>query len=208
MKWLWRLCQAPNATQVMPQRLQFYMDPYRMIKKWKSMKIHQKHSKLESLSLSSVFQFISGGEILEGAHDSMVDVRAQFDLLLHEYFVPYLDRTDTICTVDNIFGKNKMNEMKRELKPIRPVHAPWSEQTIENNIEWSPRDAGLLEERDRVLYTDNYYTSIKLAKHMFETYGWTICGTIVTTEKKHQEGEDFPFLKLSNGARNSVRHGW
>ena len=33
MKWLWRLCQAPNATQVMPDRLRFYMDPYLMIKK-------------------------------------------------------------------------------------------------------------------------------------------------------------------------------
>ena len=32
------------------------------------------------------------------------------------------------------------------------------------------RDAGLLEQRGPVLYTDNYYTSIKLANHMFETY--------------------------------------
>jgi len=48
-----------------------------------------------------------------------------------------------------------------------------------------------------VLYTDNYYTSIKLAKHMYEKYGWTIVGTIVPTDKKHREADDFPFLKLS-----------
>ena len=30
-------------------------------------------------------------------------------------------------------------------------------------------DAGLLV---AVLHTDKYYTSIKLAKHMFEKYGW------------------------------------
>ena len=41
------------------------------------------------------------------------------------------------------------------------------------------REAGLLETRGRVLYTDNYYTSIKLAKHMFEQYGWTMTGTYV-----------------------------
>ena len=29
-------------------------------------------------------------------------------------------------------------------------------------------DAGLSGQRGRVLYTDNYYTSVKLAKHMFE----------------------------------------
>ena len=70
------------------------------------------------------------------------------------------------------------------------------------------RDAGLLEARGRVLHTDNYYTSIKLAKHMFEKYGSTICVTVVPTEKKHREEEDFPFLKLSNGARKSVRFCW
>ena len=59
------------------------------------------------------------------------------------------------------------------------------------------RDAGLLESRGRILYTNNYYTSIKLAKHMFEKFGWTICGTIVPTDKKDRSGEEFPFLKLS-----------
>ena len=36
------------------------------------------------------------------------------------------------------------------------------------------RDVGLLETRGRVLYTDNYYMSIKLAKHMFEQYSCTM----------------------------------
>ena len=103
------------------------MDPYLMIKKWKSMKIHQKNSKLESLSLSSVYKYISGGDTLMGAHDSMVDVRAQSDLVLHKYFVPFLDRTNTFCSVDNIFGKNKLSQLKHGLEPICPVHAPWTE---------------------------------------------------------------------------------
>ena len=41
-------------------------------------------------------------------------------------------------------------------------------------------DTGLLHQRGRVLYTDNYYTSVKLAKLMFEKYGWTIVGTMTT----------------------------
>ena len=45
-------------------------------------------------------------------------------------------------------------------------------------------DAGLTEQRGKGLYTDNYYTSAKLAKHMFTKYGWTIVGTIVPTDKK------------------------
>ena len=136
MKWIWRLCMAPNATQTLPRSLLFFMDPLKMIKKWKSMNIHPKKSKLESLSLSFVYQYIHNGQVLEGAHDSLVDARARSDLLLHSFFVPYLDRTNSFCSVDDIFGKNQLSEMKRQLEPIRPVHAPWIEQTAEDNIEW------------------------------------------------------------------------
>ena len=54
-------------------------------------------------------------------------------------------------------------------------------------------DAGLTDTRGRVLYTDNYYTSVKLAKHMFEKFGWTIVGTIVPTDKKSRADEDVLF---------------
>ncbi len=67
--------------------------------------------------------------------------------------------------------------------------------------------AGLTTHRGRVLYTDNYYTSIKLARLMFEKYGWTIVGTITPTDKKSREDLDIPFLKLSNGARQGVKRG-
>jgi hypothetical protein len=69
-------------------------------------------------------------------------------------------------------------------------------------------DAGLTESSGRTLYTDNYCTSVKLAKHMFDEYGWTIVGTISPTDKKSRADEDIPFLKLSNGARNGVKRGW
>ena len=68
--------------------------------------------------------------------------------------------------------------------------------------------AGLLQARGRVLYNDNYYTSIKLAKHMYEKYGWIIVGTIVPTDRKYREADDFPFLKLENGAQDSVKCDW
>jgi len=69
-------------------------------------------------------------------------------------------------------------------------------------------EAGLTESHGRVLYTDNYYTSVKLAKHMFNESGWTIVGKILPTDKKSRADEDFPFLKLSNSARNGMKHGW
>jgi hypothetical protein len=58
--------------------------------------------------------------------------------------------------------------------------------------------------RGRTVYSDNYYTSMNLAKHMCENYNWSLVGTIVLTGKKQRADEDIPLLKLSNGARNML----
>jgi hypothetical protein len=55
---------------------------------------------------------------------------------------------------------------------------------------------------------DNYYTTVNLARHMFDRYGWTIIGTVVPTDKKTHVDYDIPFCKLSNGAKNEVKRGW
>ena len=60
----------------------------------------------------------------------------------------------------------------------------------------------------RMVYLDNYYTSMKLAKHLYEKYTWSLVGTIVPTDKKQRADEDVPFIKLSIGARNMLSRGW
>ncbi len=62
--------------------------------------------------------------------------------------------------------------------------------------------------RGRTVYSDNYYTSIRMAKHLYEKYSWSLVGTIVPTDKKQRADEDVPFVKLSNGARNKLPRGW
>ena len=57
------------------------------------------------------------------------------------------------------------------------------------------KEAGITGARGRLLYTENYYTSIALAKHMFNMYVWTIVGTIVPTGKKSRADHGIPFLK-------------
>ena len=50
---------------------------------------------------------------------------------------------------------------------------------------------GLTVERGRVLTTDIWYTSITLATLLFETYGWTLVGTIVPKDKVHRRSLRF-----------------
>ena len=70
------------------------------------------------------------------------------------------------------------------------------------------QQAGLTNVKGRVLYTDNYYTSMALVRHFMDNYGWSIVGTFNASEKKSRADLDFPFLKLSRGARDSVKLGW
>jgi hypothetical protein len=70
------------------------------------------------------------------------------------------------------------------------------------------KSAGLTNAYGRELYTDNWCTSVRLVKHIFERYGWTTCGTIKMTDKKAHEREDILFRKLSQGAKNSVERVW
>ena len=69
-------------------------------------------------------------------------------------------------------------------------------------------NAGLTSAMGRVLYIDNWYTSISLAKYLYEKYKWLVNGTITPTDKKTRSGDDIPFLKLSNGALLKVKRGW
>ena len=68
--------------------------------------------------------------------------------------------------------------------------------------------AGLAVHRGCVLFTDNWYTTVRLAIYIFTMYGWLFNGTVTPTEKKQREDLDFPFLKLSKGALNELTQGW
>jgi len=60
----------------------------------------------------------------------------------------------------------------------------------------------------RVLYTDNYYTSEELIRHMYAIYGMFVVGTMKLTKKLSRTSGDFAFHRLSGPARRSVGRGW
>ena len=75
---------------------------------------------------------------MNGAHNSLVDVKAQTDILINNMFVGFINRTTSIQTVDAIFSTIKKNDWRKEMEPEQPVHSPWVEQTMDNNFEWTP----------------------------------------------------------------------
>ena len=142
LKWLWRITQAPRSPCSMPDKLQFFMDPYKVITNYKSCKINPLKSKLESLSCGSVFHYLYPEEPLDGLHDSLVDCKVQSDIIVHSDFVPFINRISSIQTIDNIFKTAQINEWKRTMEPTWAVHGKWEELTADNDhISWQPSRA-------------------------------------------------------------------
>ena len=123
LKEIWKLTQAPGTVLSFPRQIQFFMDPYRVISTYTGCRLHPSKSKLDSLSLGVVWKHLFGGN-LNGAHDSQVDAKAQTDIIVHEHFIPFVNRTQSIQEIENIFTARQQNEWKKTMEPLRPVHSP------------------------------------------------------------------------------------
>lgn len=137
LKWFWEITQAPNSPYPyrMPPKIKYFIDPYRLITKYPSMKVNPKLSKIESLELGSVWKFLFGTNF-NGAHNSLVDSIGQTDIIIHPHVISFINRSNGIQLITDIFNKKQQDDWKKEMEPTRPVHAPWTEQTKENNIKW------------------------------------------------------------------------
>ncbi len=85
-----------------------------------------------------MWSFINDGQCLENAHDSMVDAKAQSDVLTDARFVPFINRSNSIQLITEMFSKTQQNEWRKEIEPSRPVHAPWVELTRDSMLRWKP----------------------------------------------------------------------
>ena len=61
----------------------------------------------------SVWKYIKGGP-LEGAYNSLIDTKAQTDIVLHKDFIDYIDKTKSVRTIDSKIMKNQQNEIRKK----------------------------------------------------------------------------------------------
>jgi hypothetical protein len=82
-------------------------------------------SKTRGHALGVMWSFINYGQCLENAHDSMVDAKAQCDVLTDARFVPFINHFNSIQLITEMFSKTQQNVWRKEIEPSCPVHAPW-----------------------------------------------------------------------------------
>lgn len=62
--------------------------------------------------------------------------------------------------------------------------------------------------KNRVLFTDNWYTSIPLALHLFTRFQTLLVGTFTPTAGKPTGPNQFPFVKLKPADTKKLNRGW
>ena len=92
------------------------------------------------MEVGVVWKYLKGRN-LNGAHNSLVDTKAQTGINLHEHFLSNTYQQD-IASPGHLrdIQQNSVGGREGGREPIRPVHAPWKEQTLDDNIEWEPAE--------------------------------------------------------------------
>ena len=111
------------------------MDPYREITRTPGCDIHASKSKLQSYTLSSVYNFVRGEE-LSGAHCSLVDAKAQASVVMSRMF-RRVWRKNAVTYVLNIFSLKDTKRMDALFEPTRKVHNMW--KSDDKAEDWVPQ---------------------------------------------------------------------
>ena len=58
MRWIYKVAQAPNTTLLLPDEIQYFLDPFKVISQYRSCKLNKFKSFIESYSLGAVWEYI------------------------------------------------------------------------------------------------------------------------------------------------------
>ena len=68
--------------------------------------------------------------------------------------------------------------------------------------------ANLIHCKGRILYYDNWYTTTRMSKYLYEIYHWLFVGTMVANKSKDRNENNVPFRNLSPCALKKINRGW
>ena len=118
------------------------MDPLEITRRHPGCKFHLNKSKLESLSLSYVYRYIHNKD-LECAHNSLVDSKAETDVVLHTFFKGYWDTNYSVRYIADMWKSKTIKKANKKGELVWPVPRDWN--TDDNIKAWGPANVNTYE---------------------------------------------------------------
>jgi hypothetical protein len=78
-----------------------------------------------------------GKSKLPSAHSSLIDARAQADIVADKRFIMYMDKPESITAIDDVWTKKRKMRDSIDAELTRPVPKGWEEQP--ENERWDLR---------------------------------------------------------------------
>ena len=101
LRWIYKSIQGPRSNLLFPKQIQFFLDPLKVIKQYKTCKLNSNHSKLDNFALGEVYRYITRRD-LDNQHNSLVDCQAQTLIVTDKMFFPFINKTHK-CVLSRIY---------------------------------------------------------------------------------------------------------
>jgi len=131
LEWFYKITKDGNDNNLsMPQWCPFLLDPQAVTTAYTGCKFNSNHSKLESYGLETVWCYYAmQQEQLSNAHNSLVDCKAQMDIVLHGHFQNYIDKKKSVTTFDEIWSAKRKRHSEVSSEATRKVPPGWTEDS-------------------------------------------------------------------------------
>jgi hypothetical protein len=134
LKWLFRITEETHHNQLsMPTGIKNFMDPMMVIRHYKSCKLNMKHATINSYALASVWMFVKEKDDLPNAHDSLVDAKAQMDVVVDSRFTPFINKSQSIVLWDDVWMAKKKTAAASRDELTRATPDGWHDTLPETN---------------------------------------------------------------------------
>jgi hypothetical protein len=135
IEWLFPITYVKyHNTLFLPKWCPYFMDPCYVIKHYERCRLNDKHRppSQQGNACDVVWCFLNNKMELEGVHSSLVDARAQAEIVADKRFLAYIDRPESMKGMEDVWARKRKNCDNRAAELHRPVPEGWIESENES----------------------------------------------------------------------------
>jgi hypothetical protein len=126
VEWMFRITEESHqGILLMPENVPFFCDPRQVINHYKGCGL--RFEGMLGLGCAEMWCHVMGKEKLEGAHSAIVDARAQQDIVKDDRFLKFLDKPESMVTMESVWAAKRKKRQLQNAELKRPLPKGWTE---------------------------------------------------------------------------------